>query len=447
MQEIKERHSGFNDYSIYSEEETKRKSKNISNFLIKSHNTDSFNNNSNDSNSIKDKSKISNITDKNNNDNNFEDNNIIIKTTKNSINSEDEENLKIKNIIIGNNQENNELNKNLIISSDDNLIFSFKNKLSKLSSTDDILRDTIKLSMNKSNKFNTSKLARIFTYEENGKNNNYILKSKKFGMTKNNNIITYILNLYIFSEFTNFNKIEKDSRVKLYFLPLSENRFDPNVEEFLNRLKIENDKAGQFRAFINGLNELLNDKEYNDIQKTNKKNTIFLYISIIFIFLLILVFIFYFLDFFVFNFFTSIISQLYTKIQYSINITAGIITIILIILLTLQLIKLRKNHLNIIYNNLNYMLINYTRFNEYIEKWNKNFFEESKIRTSIPISINYIMFNLDPYQDIEIKDLDMKWFIEIVYKDKKSLVNDKDFIKYYIKVKSTLVEGNNQDII
>ena len=447
MQEIKERHSGFNDYSIYSEEETKRKSKNISNFLIKSHNTDSFNNNSNDSNSIKDKSKISNITDKNNNDNNFEDNNIIIKTTKNSINSEDEENLKIKNIIIGNNQENNELNKNLIISSDDNLIFSFKNKLSNLSSTDDILRDTIKLSMNKSNKFNTSKLARIFTYEENGKNNNYILKSKKFGMTKNNNIITYILNLYIFSEFTNFNKIEKDSRVKLYFLPLSENRFDPNVEEFLNKLKIENDKTGQFRAFINGLNELLNDKEYNDIQKTNKKNTIFLYISIIFIFLLILVFIFYFLDFFVFNFFTSIISQLYTKIQYSINITAGIITIILIILLTLQLIKLRKNHLNIIYNNLNYMLINYTRFNEYIEKWNKNFFEESKIRTSIPISINYIMFNLDPYQDIEIKDLDMKWFIEIVYKDKKSLVNDKDFIKYYIKVKSTLVEGNNQDII
>ena len=455
MQEIKEKHnSGFNDYSIYSEEETKRKSKNISNFLIKSHNTDSFNNNNNDSNSIKDnrQSKVSNITDKSNNGNKIEDNNIIVRDSKNSINSEDEDNLKIKYIFIGSNEGNNELNTNLINPSDENLIFSVKNKLSHLSTTDDILRDTIKISMNRINKFNTSKLARIFTYEENGKNNNYILKSKKFGMTRNNNIITYILNLYIFSEFTNFNKVEKDSRVKLYFLPISYNRFDPNVEEdFLNKLKIENNKSDQFIAFINGLNTLLNDKEYNEIQKANKKYSTCLYISIILLFLFILGIVFYFFDSFGLlkdfniNFVNSIISD--TIIKYIINISAGIIGIILIILLILQLIKLRNKNLYIIYNNLNYMLINYARFNNYIEEWNKTFFEEKKIRVSIPISLKYIMFNLDPYQDIEIKHLDMKWFIEIVYKDKKSIVNDKDFIKYFIKVRSTLVEGNNTESI
>ena len=91
------------------------------------------------------------------------------------------------------------------------------------------------------------------------------------------------------------------------------------------------------------------------------------------------------------------------------------------------------------------MLINYTRFNDYIEEWNKNFFEKNKIRVYIPISLNYIMFNLDPYQDIEIKHLDMKWFIEKVYKDKKSMTNDKEFIKYFIKVRSTLVDGNNNN--
>ena len=445
--------SGFNDESIYSEEDNKRK-RNISNFLIKSQ--DSSNNNKyNDSHSINDniksKIKVSNIIDFDNTNNN-ENNNIIsntFKDTKNSINSEDEENLKIKNIIIDNNTQN-ELSTNLMIPSDDNLMFSFKNKLSKVSSTDEIFRDTIKLSMNRTHKFNTSKLARIFTYEENGKNDNYILKSKKFGMTKNNNIITYILNLYIFSEFTNFNKIEKDPRVNLFFLPKSKNRFIPNVENLLNKLKIKNEKSDQFIAFINGLNELLNDKEYNEIQKKNKKYTICLYISIIFSFLLISGIIFYFLAFFnVFylEFFNSFIHAQGDRIKNTITIFVGIIATILIILLIILLIKLRKKDLYIIYNNLNYMLINYTRYNDYIEEWNKNFFEEIKIRISIPISLNYIMFNLDPYQDIEIKHLDMKWLIEKVYKGKKSIANDKEFIKYFIKVRTTLVESNNYESI
>ena len=52
------------------------------------------------------------------------------------------------------------------------------------------------------------------------------------------------------------------------------------------------------------------------------------------------------------------------------------------------------------------------------------------------------MFNLDPFQDIEIKHLDMKWFIDKAYKDKKSMINDKEFIKFYIKVRTTLADGN-----
>ena len=88
------------------------------------------------------------------------------------------------------------------------------------------------------------------------------------------------------------------------------------------------------------------------------------------------------------------------------------------------------------------MLINYSRFNEYIEEWNKNFFENLKIRVTIPISLKYLMFNLDPFQDIEIKHLDMKWFIDKAYKGNKSMINDKEFIKFYIKVRSTLADGN-----
>lgn len=31
-------------------------------------------------------------------------------------------------------------------------------------------------------------------------------------------------------------------------------------------------------------------------------------------------------------------------------------------------------------------------------------FESCRIRVTIPVSLNYILFNMDPYQEIEIKD-------------------------------------------
>jgi hypothetical protein len=364
---------------------------------------------------------------------------------KSSINSENEDNIQIiqiknkDNINIDINSNSNELSTNLLQTGDDNILFNFKNKLSKISSTDEIFRDTIKISMNRLNKFNKSKLARVFTYEESGKNKHYSLKSKKFGISKNKNVITYILNLYIFSEFINFTALEKDTRFKIYFIPISDNLFTCNVVYVLNKLKINNDKSDQFIAFINGINELLKDKEYQDIQKNNKKFKINLFAIATFIFILIcgIIFSFY--------YFLSFILAQENLTKYIIISSSGIIVLLLIILLFFKIVKLCKSNLYAEYNNLNYMLINYSRFSDYIEDWNKNFFENLKIRVNIPISMKYLMFNVDPFQDIEIKHLDMKWFIEKVYKDKKSMTNDKEFIKYFIKVRSTLVDGNNNN--
>ena len=441
MKESKEfpqfNNSGFHDDTI-SSEEMKRRSNNKSHFLIKSQMTDSTNliKNSNSS-SINDtkKSKSSKNVNLEAYGNN---NNIIESNTKSSINSEEEDNINIKNEFKKNNSDNNnDLNSNLLISTDDNILFNFKNKLSKISSTEEIYRDTIKISLNRANKFNTSKLARIFTYEEMGKDEHYILKSKKFGKAKNKNIITYFLNLYIFSEFINFHNLEKDNRFKLYFIPQTNKKFSPNILNVLNNLKINNIKSDQFIAFINGINDLLNDREYKEIQKKDKIFKICLYISNIVLILLIcglLVSAYFFRDF---------ILKQEKIIKLSIIISASIIFLILLILLIIQIVKFCKRNLYIEYNNLNYMLINYTRFNDYIEEWNKNFFEKIKIRVSIPISMKYLMLNLDPFQDIEIKHLDMKWFIDKAYKDKKKIANDKEFIKYYIKVRSTLVDGSN----
>ena len=431
--------SGFNDdESVSSLNDTKRKTNGISHFLIKSHLTDSFNNvtkNNSNSFNISKKETDSNI-DKLKIENNDNENNVISTksfNSKGSINAEEEENIKTK--------ETNELKTNLLIQEDDSIFFNFKDKLSKLSNTDDILRDTIKISMKRNNRFNTSRLSRTFIYEDIGKNSHSILKSQKFGTSKTNHIITYFLNLYIFSEFINFNNLEKDSRFKVYFIPKnnSKEKFilnNNNIESILTHLNIQSKYSEQFTSFINGLNGLLNDKEYNDIKKSNKKYSICLYIVLVILLLLIsgISFAFY--------YFYQFIFEQEDLIKYSIIASSGVIALILFIILIFQIKKLCRKNLFINYKKLNYMLMNYNRFNDYIEEWNKTFFENNKIRASVPISLNYIMFNLDPYQDIEIKHLDMKWFIESVYKDRKTIANDKEFIKYFIKVRSTLVDSN-----
>jgi hypothetical protein len=45
--------------------------------------------------------------------------------------------------------------------------------------------------------------------------------------------------------------------------------------------------------------------------------------------------------------------------------------------------------------------------NKIIDKWNKLDFESMRIHVSVPISLNYIQFNIDPFQSIEIKHLNM----------------------------------------
>ena len=54
------------------------------------------------------------------------------------------------------------------------------------------------------------------------------------------------------------------------------------------------------------------------------------------------------------------------------------------------------------------MFSNYNQFVKYVEGWNSSMFESCRIRVTIPVSLNYILFNMDPYQEIEIKDNKIK---------------------------------------
>lgn len=85
----------------------------------------------------------------------------------------------------------------------------------------------------------------------------------------------------------------------------------------------------------------------------------------------------------------------------------GVILLFFIIVLIIKIVDAYNLRILFIYNDLKYLILNYNKIYDYVEAWNTNLFENYKIRATVPISLNYIMFNLNPYQDIEIKHLDM----------------------------------------
>ena len=88
---------------------------------------------------------------------------------------------------------------------------------------EDLFSNSYVIPMNRPSKFSTSKMGYKFIYESNSKINSYKIDSKKFGLSKNSEVITYLLSLFIFSEFLNLEELEKDKRFKVIFLKQKKN--------------------------------------------------------------------------------------------------------------------------------------------------------------------------------------------------------------------------------
>ena len=145
---------------------------------------------------------------------------------------------------------------------------------------EDLFSNSYVIPMNRPSKFSTSKMGYKFIYESNSKINSYKIDSKKFGLSKNSEVITYFLSLFIFSEFLNLEQLEKDKRFKVIFLKKNKihNRFIVDNENvFLNNLEIPSAKANDFEMFINGVNNFLTENDYLSLKtKMKKKYYLFL---------------------------------------------------------------------------------------------------------------------------------------------------------------------------
>ena len=306
------------------------------------------------------------------------------------------------------------------INNPDGIITNAKNRNFTEVMMEDLFSNLYAIPLNRPSKFSTSRMGHKFTYESNSKITSYKIDNIKFGLSKNSEIITYLISLFIFSEFLNLEELEKDKRFKVMFIKqnkIQKQFIIDDKKSLLNSLEIPNDKSNDFDMFLNGINDFLKEDEYINLQKKNKKKMISVYALIILIIVLIL------------GIITAIYFTISTLTKKDENKTSKIITLILLFMLimifgfglVMKIIDANNLKLLFLYYDLRYLLINFNKINEHIEEWNKNLFEEYKIRVSMPISLNYIMFNLNPYQNIEIKHLDMDWLKKKFYKSQNDI--------------------------
>ena len=236
-----------------------------------------------------------------------------------------------------------------------------------------------------------------------------LFKSKKFAICYNETIKTYFFELNTFSEFTNPKIIEKEQRVNVYILEKNKENdiFQYENKEILEHLNIPLNKIKIIENFIKDINSFLEEESYIQLKNSNikyKKKYIiyFLILLIIIVAISIIMFLYFYYNY-------NILPKQYIIGSY-------IIFIIIVLIFLINIIyKIINMNIKLMFNQIHYMINKENEIKIIINKWNQKEFESIRIKVSVPISLNYIIFNLDPFQNIIIEDLDISNIISIFY--------------------------------
>jgi hypothetical protein len=314
----------------------------------------------------------------------------------------------------------------------DNDLLNNNNRNSSEPMVEDVFSNNYIIPLNRPHKFSISKMGHQFIFESNSRVNTYKIEKKKFALSRNSQISTYLLSLFIFSEFLNLDELEKDNRFKVNFVkrnPQQKKFIIDDVNPVLSSLEMPLERSNDFKSFINGINSFLTEEEFLNIQLKNKKQLFWVYLVMVAVIIGIL----------------SIAGLMYFSFRLEnkvfLLVLEGVILLFFIIVLIIKIVDAYNLRILFIYNDLKYLILNYNKIYDYVEAWNTNLFENYKIRATVPISLNYIMFNLNPYQDIEIKHLDMNEIKKRFYKTQGEVFKTSAELNFFNAIKLAL---NNQ---
>ena len=278
---------------------------------------------------------------------------------------------------------------------------------------EELIKKKFEIPMNKKEISKNNKISREMTFSDENNYTTKVLKSKNFCICSNEMITTYLLNLFIFSEFTNPKNIEKNENVNVYYVLRNNilDKFYYNSHEIVKNLNLSSDKESKIKEFFKEMNNIFKSNDYLSLK--NQNNSYRKTIKIFFI-ILILIFI---ISIIIFIFMLHGNNSSPNK-----EIIIGIYIFFLIIIGLFFYIIINKYNdmdLNFIYNDIIYMISKNKEINSIIDKWNKSDFESMRIHVSVPISLKYIQFNLDLFQNIEIKHLEMDKIKNSFYHDNR----------------------------
>ena len=192
-------------------------------------------------------------------------------------------------------EQKDSLQKNLIILSPDGIENDGDDKNGKRKYSEIMLEDVFSnlyiIPMNRPSKFSTSRMGHKFIYESNSKVSTFKIDSRKFGISKNSEIITYLLSLFVFSEFVNLEELSKDKRFKVHFIKQNKIQKQFIIEDMnslIKNLDIPSENINELGMFIKGINDFLSENEYLSLQKKRKRKIISIYSLISLLILLII---------------------------------------------------------------------------------------------------------------------------------------------------------------
>ena len=245
-------------------------------------------------------------------------------------------------------------------------------------------------------RFSRSKISRTITFQTGvgDKIEREEYPKKKFEIATSSTITTFLINLVLYSQFTNPREIMMDKRIKAYFLvrDSKNDKFIYDINDILSVLSMENENEKNVNDFLKGMNDFFDESNYQHVKTSNSCYKIFVVGSIIFLAALIS---------------TGLFFVIYPIIIHDSNlpltISLSVFLLFLSALMIYQIHSIKYIHIYTKFKILNYMVMNYARFIKYVESWNRSIFESNRIRVTIPVTIDYILFNMDPYQEIELK--------------------------------------------
>jgi hypothetical protein len=227
------------------------------------------------------------------------------------------------------------------------------------------------------------------------------IKSK--GITKSNfflyqsdNILTIVYNDKKYSQLISF---PQSKEMELYFIHKNKSNdvFEYNINEVLGNIYMNignvNTNKNNVDSFLQGMNEFFRKDKYVSITHKNCCTKFWFVMLISMMILLICGMMLY------------VIQKKDEASLLMISVVIGV-GVVLCGGVVLAVLNWNKVFTGLKYNVIRYLIENAHEHNKYIDDWNKSIFISNGVNVSIPITLDYIMFNLNREVEIAIENID-----------------------------------------